>query len=157
MGDIDELRSDLEAARAELLASFEGIPQEEFSHRPPEGADAERWAVRDVLWHAGLQEDWRRRVIDEGVNGRAISPFEPRRRPAIANTPEYLHEWLEQCRRPLLALLRRLPDGALDREFALADGDRRTPRALLDELARLDHDAAERVRTLRTLPSADER
>ncbi|MEX1021942.1 MAG: DinB family protein [Dehalococcoidia bacterium] len=163
MSDIDDLRADLDAARADLLASFEGIAQDEFARRPPPedgdgaGDPEERWPVRDILWHAGLLEDWLRRVVDEGVSGRPISRYEARRRPAIANTPDYLREWLEQSRRPVLSLLGRLPADALDREFTLPEEEVRTARRLLAHIAQHDREHAEQVRALRALPAPEER
>lgn len=152
MSDIERLRADLEAAREELLASLEGIPAGEFA-RVPEGDALEpgdrRWSIRDVLWHVGLVEDWTRLTIDQAIRERLPAPHAHRDRPALAETPEYLGEWLEQCRRPLLALLRRLPDDALDRVFALSDGDPRMVRTMLEHIVEHDREHAARIRALR--------
>jgi len=154
MSEIARLQADLEAARGDLLASFAGISAAAFARQPPahEGETSDRlWSVRDVLWHAGLVEDWVRRAIDQGVNGRAVTPYAHRDRPAIAETPEYLVEWLEQCRRPLLALLRRLSDDALDTPVALADGTLRTPRRMLEHVAAHDREHVLQIEALQRL------
>ncbi len=129
VSEIDQVRDDLDAALADLIASVEGMTPEVFE-RAVAGD-----SPRDRLWRAGLVEDWTRRAVDQGVSGREVDAFHDRERPAIAQTAEYLVMWLEQCRRPMLALLRRLPDDALDREFALALGERTTARGLLAALA----------------------
>jgi len=152
MSDIERLRADLEAARRELLGSFEGITAEEFE-RVPEASDSapddRRWSIRDVLWHVGLVEDWIRRTVDQAIGDRTPAPYAHRERPAIAETPEYLAEWLEQCRRPLLALMRRLPDDALDRVFTLSDGDQRMVRPMLEHVAHHDREHAAQIGALR--------
>ncbi|MPZ99658.1 MAG: hypothetical protein GEU80_10050 [Dehalococcoidia bacterium] len=156
MTTANELRDEMAAARAELLASLEGVTQEDFV-RPPLGEVTEgeqRWPVRDVLWHVGLLDDWFRRMIDQARGGRAIDRFEARRCPAHLNTPELLREWLEQTRHPTLVLLEKLDAEALDRPFTLPAGERRTPRYLLGYLARHDREHAAQVRTLRAPPDA---
>ncbi len=147
------LAEELQAARLELLAAMEGISQDDFE-RPPAGASeqsegGERWAVRDVLWHVGLVEDWLRRVVSQASAGRPLDRYQVRQRPAITSEVEHLREWLDQCRRPTLALLRRLPEDHLDREFTLPEGEVRTARRLLTHIARHDRQHAEQVRTLR--------
>jgi len=134
---IDQVRDDLDAALLELIASVEGIEPEVFER--PIADDS----LRDRLWRVGLVEDWTRRAVDQGVSGREVGAFHDRERPAIAQTPDYLVMWLEQCRRPTLALLHRLPDDALDRDFALASGERTTARGLFATLVeRQQADAA---------------
>lgn len=145
MNDIERLRADLEDARGELLAAFQGIPQDAFERPCVERPTGEPWAVRDVLWHIGLVEDWTRRAVDQGVRGETPPADAPRTRPEIAQTPEYLGAWLEQCRRPLLALLRRLPEDALERSFALADGQATTTRRMLERVAAHDREHAEQI------------
>lgn len=147
MGDIEQLRAVLDEARADLLASFEGIPDEVFV-RPGDPERASR-SVRDTLWHVGLLEDWTRRAVQQGIEGREPAPYAPRGRPEIAETPAYLAEWLDQCRRPLLALLRRLPEDALDRTFTIAGGESTTARMMIEHLADHDREHAARVRALR--------
>lgn len=152
MSEIERLRAELEAARTELLASFEGITADEFARVPKAGSvepGDRRWSVRDVLWHVGLVEDWIRRTVDQAIGDRTPAPYAHRDRPAIAETPEYLGEWLEQCRRPLLALMRRLPDDALDRVFTLSDGDRRMVRPMLEHVAHHDREHARQIEALR--------
>ena len=156
-GDIEQLRVELDGARAALLASFEGITQAAFERVPEAPADDpadQRWSVRDVLWHAGLLEDWVRRTVDAAVNGREVKLYAHRDRPAIATTPEYLGEWLEQCRRPMLALLRRLPDDALDRPFTLPDGSPRMPRLMLAYVAAHDLEHVAQIEALREIGRA---
>lgn len=150
-GDLERLSAELESARAELLASFEGISRAAFE-RVPEADDAggdadagRRRSVRDLLWHVGLVEDWTRRTVDQGVNGRDTAPYEHRDRPAIAQAPEYLVAWLEQCHRPLRALLRRLPEDTLDRPFTITTGESQTPRQLLEHLAAHDREHAAQI------------
>jgi uncharacterized damage-inducible protein DinB len=151
MSDLDDLRADLVAARAELLATLDGLTPEEFT-RAPAGEvteDEARWPIRDVLWHVGLVEDWLRRVSGQGVEGRPIDGYNARSRPALAQDVAYLVEWLEQCRRPLLALLGRIPEDALDREFTLPEGEVRTARRLITHIARHDREHAVQIRALR--------
>lgn len=152
MDEIERLRADLEAAREELLASFEGITAEEFARVPEAGSDDpddRRWSIRDVLWHVGLVEDWIRRTVDQAIGDRTPAPYAHRDRPAIAGTPEYLGEWLEQCRRPLLALMRRLPDDAIDRTFTLSNGEPRMVRPMLAHIAHHDREHARHIEALR--------
>lgn len=155
----DALRAELDDARGELLASVDGITQDEFARRPPGGASEadERWPVRDVLWHVGYSDDWTRRAVDRGLRGEAAPPFEHRRRPAYLNTPELLREWLDQSRRPTLSLMRRMRDDDLEREVRLASGRSRRIGDLLREAAAHDREHAEQVRALRALPPAPER
>lgn len=147
MGDIAQLRAALDEARTDLLAAFEGIHHEVFV-RPDEPGPGSP-SVRDMVWNAGLFEDWTRRVVQQGVEGREPPPYTPRERPAMAETPGYLVEWLEQCRRPLLALLRRLPEDALDRAFTLTGGESTTARRMLQQLVEHDRAHAARIRALR--------
>ncbi len=145
MREVERVWADIEAARADLFEALTGISQAAFEEVPP-GDDL---SVRDALWRIGLVEDWTRRAIDQGVHGRPVSAYVPRARPAIAQAPEYLAEWLAQCRRPLLALLLRLPDDALDASFTLADGEVRSARGLLADLVERDRAHTERVLSLR--------
>lgn len=151
MGDLDGLRAELAEARAELLATLEGLTQEEFVQAPPGEAtdDEARWPIREVLWHVGLVEDWLRRVSDQGVAGRPIGGYRARTRPAVTGDVAALVQWLEQCRRPVLALLERIPEDALDREFTLPEGEVRTARRLFAHIARHDREHAAQVRVLR--------
>ena len=153
MGDIDRLRANLEGARDELVAAFEGISQDAFERRCIERPAGEQWAIQDVLWHIGLVEDWTRRAVDLGIRGVTPTAYAERARPAIAQTPEYLGAWLEQCRRPLLVLLRRLPDDALDASFTLADGESTTVRGMLERVIAHDREHAHRIATLVRGPS----
>lgn len=143
MSRVDHLRTGLEAALADLISALEGIAEEAFE-QAHNGS-----SIRDLLWRLGLHEDWTRRAVDQGISGRPIDGFVERDRPSIAQTVEYLITWLEQCRRPTLALLRRLPEDALDREFTLATGESTTAAQLLDALARRLHADATQVRAWR--------
>ena len=129
LSEVDELRSVLDESVTELLDAIAGIPQADFE-TAREGPPA-----RDLVWRAGLVIDWTRRAVDQGTSGREVDAFLDRERPGIAQTPEYLATWIEQCHRPMLALLRRLPDDVLDRELVLATGEERTPRTMLSLLA----------------------
>jgi len=121
-----------------LCDAVVGISQEDFE------AAREGPPIRELVWRAGLVIDWTRRTVDQGVAGRDVVAFLERERPGIAQTPEYLATWIAQCHRPMLALLRRLPDDALDHEFVLATGDARTPRTMLSLLADELREDAER-------------
>ena len=145
MDEIDRLRSDLDKALAGLIEGVAGIAQEAFER--PRGDTS----IRDRMWRAGLVEDWTRRAVDQGLAGREVAIMVDRDRPAIAQTPDYLITWLEQCRRPTLALLRRLSDDALDQQFTLTAGESTRPRALLEALAGRLRDDAEQVRAWRAL------
>lgn len=159
MSETADLQRELAAARAELLAALEGVTQEQFVRRPPGPVtdDEARWPLRDVLWHVGVYEDWVRRVIGQGLDGRPVVPFEARQRLAHLNTPPLLHEWLDQSRRPTEVLLQHLHDADLDREFEVPGRGPRRPRALLAGLARHDRNHAEQVRALRALPPPEAR
>ncbi len=151
MSDLDDLRTELQAARAGLLATLDGVTPEEFM-RAPAGEvteDEARWPIRDVLWHVGLVEDWLRRASGQGVEGRAVQGYHARECPALAQDVAYLVEWLDQCRRPLLALMNRIPEDALDREFTLPEGEVRTARRLITHIARHDREHAVQIRALR--------
>jgi len=152
MSEIERLRGELEAARADLFGALDGIAQDAFEWMPPSADDPR--STRDALWQLGLLEDWTRRAIDQGVHGRAVAPYLARERPAIAQTPEYLAEWLVQCRRPLLALLLRLPDDALDAAIELASGEEASPRRLLADLAARDREHARRIEGVRLASTA---
>lgn len=127
--DIAVTAARLEAALDALRAAFEGMPAEVFTSSAP----GER-SPRDLLWWAGLREDWVRRTVAAALGGRPLPAFDDRPRPAIAERADYLLTWLDQCHRPMLALLRRVPEDALDREVVLSDGAVTTPRLLLDAL-----------------------
>ncbi len=143
LSEVDELRSALDESVAGLIDAIAGIPQADFeaTHEGP--------PVRDLVWRAGLVIDWTRRAVDQGSSGREVDTFLDRERPGIAQTPEYLATWIEQCHRPMLALLSRLPDDVLDRELALATGESRTPRTILSLLADELHADAEHIRRWR--------
>lgn len=145
MSDIEGERAaiaeDLTAARSELLDAVRGASPAAFAGGPGRALSA-----RDIAWEAGLREDWARRAVALGVEGRGVEPYQPRPRPAIAQTRAYLEEWLEQCRRPTLALLRRLEDDDLDREFTLPEGEPATARGLLLDIARRDRQHAAQMR-----------
>lgn len=159
MSETTDLQTELAAARAELLAALDGVTQEEFARRPPGPVtdDEARWPIREVLWHVGVYEDWTRRSIAQGLDGRPVAAYEARQRPAHLNTPALLLEWLEQSRRPTEVQLRRLDDADLDREFEVPGRGPRRPRAMLGGLARHDRGHAEQVRALRSLPPTEER
>lgn len=153
MGDIGELRADLDAARADLLATLAAVTPEEFERRPPPSpGDDERWSMREALWHVGLVEDWLRRVISKAMAGDAIPGYHWREPPPLAATLAYLVEWLEQSRRPTLALLARLAEDRLDEEFTLPGGEVRTARRLLRRIALHDREHTAHVQALRALP-----
>lgn len=152
--DLEALLDALARARAELLATIEGVTQEAFV-RPPsiplptaDDLDDPRWDVRDVLWHAGLLDDWYRLLIDQGLGGRPLAPWKAGSRPDHLQTPDFLREWLAQTRGALLARARRLTAADLDAEFTPPDGEPRTPRRLLEHLARHDRGHAAQVRAL---------
>ena len=150
MGDLERIVADLEAARTELLAAFDGVDQDTFDRQPFTIDPTDRaWNIGDVLWHVGLVEDWIRRTVDQGVSDRDPAPYVHRDRPTIARTPDYLREWLEQTRRPLLALLRRLPEDELGRIFVLSDGERRMVRPMLEHIAAHDREHAQQIAALR--------
>lgn len=69
--EIEALLAALDEARAALLGAFEGITQEAFERPSPAPAatEDERMSVRDVLWHAGLLDDWYRLLIDQASAG----------------------------------------------------------------------------------------
>ena len=156
MSDIDDIRSDLEGARADLLDALEGVTQEEFDRRPPGEItdDEQRWPIVQILWHVGQTDDRFRRIIEQGLEGRTSPPHPARPRPAHLTTPPLLLEWLEQSRRPTTALLRRLTDADLDFEMVRPDGTTRTPRRYLALLVNHDHEHATQARTLRALEEA---
>ena len=133
MSEVEQLRAALDESVTRLVQAISDISQVDFE-RPREGSQAGS-TIRDTAWLAGLVMDWTRRAVDQGLSGRPVDTFLDRERPAIAQTPEYLATWIDQCHRPMLALLRRLTDDALTREFALATGERRTPRTMLSLLA----------------------
>jgi len=151
---IDALRADLEAARADLLAAVEGVSAEAFV-RADEAGDSR--SVRDVLWEAGQVEDWVRRTIDQAVGGRAVDAFVLHPRPERLTTPDYLLAWVDQTRRPLASLLRRLNDADLAVEVRAPGAVPRTVRGLLERLAADEQEHAERVRALRALANAEGR
>ena len=153
MSDIDDLRVELDAARAALIEALAGVTQAEFERRlPPSPHDDESWSIRETLWHVGLMEDWHRRVISKALSGEAIPDYHRREPPTIAQTLEYLLEWLEQSRRPTLALLRRLPEDRLDEEFTPPDGEVLTVREVLGRIALHDHEHATHIQRLRATP-----
>lgn len=151
--NISDIQHDLETARAVLLASLEGVTQEQFDRPPPgEVTDEERrWPIVEVLWHVGALEDRFRRAIDQAIGGRPILADPPRPRPAHLTTPAPLLEWIEQSRRPTEALLRRMTEADLDVEMKRPDGSIRTPRWYLRVIANHDRAHAEQVRDLRAL------
>lgn len=149
MSSIDRLVAELEGARAALLASVAGTPQDVFEADVIEDDTGYGTSIRDLLWHVGLFEDWTRRTIDVALRGDTPGAYVPRPRPGIAQTPEYLGEWLAQCRRPLLALLRRLPEDALDASFTLPDGQSVTAKGMLEQVTARDRKHAERIRSMR--------
>jgi len=140
MSHLDQARAELDAARAELLDAIAAV-------------GAGTTALLDLLWRAGLVEDYRRRVISHAVQGKPTPPFLDRPRPPIADSTAYLVEWLEQSRRPLRSLLERTPEGELDVSVTMADGGTTTPRELLRLIARDDRADAEHVRRLGSEPS----
>ena len=155
MSAIDEIRRDLEAARADQIAAREGGTQAEFDRRPPGEVsdDEQRWPIVEVLWHIGQVEDRFRRAIDQGLDGRPVVADPTRPRPAHLTTLALLREWLDQSRRPTESLLRRMTDAALDVEITRADGSTRTPRRYLAIIANHDHEHAAQVRALRAVES----
>lgn len=149
---IDTLRAELEGARADLLAAVEGISADAFV-RTGEADDSR--SVRDLLWEAGQVEDWYRRTIDQAVGGRAMDAFVLHPRPERLATPDYLLAWVDQTRRPLLSLLRRLGDADLAAEVRAPGAAPRTVRGLLEGLAADEREHAERVRALRASAEAE--
>lgn len=151
---IDALRAELEVARADLLAAVEGTSAEAFV-RAGEAGDLR--SVRDLLWEAGQVEDWYRRTIDQAVGGRAVDAFVLHPRPERLATPDYLLAWVDQTRRPLLSLLRRLDDADLAVEVRAPDAAPATVRVLLERLAADERDYAGRVRALRAFTNTEGR
>jgi DinB superfamily len=152
--DLEALLESLASARAALLATLEGVTHVAFV-RPPstplptsDHLDDGCWSARDVLWHAGLVDDWFRLLIDQGLGGRPLAPWKASTRPDHIETPAFLQEWLAQTRGALLARAHRLSPADLDAEFVLPEGERRAPRDLLADLARHDRDHAAQVRSL---------
>jgi len=155
MSEIDDLRAQMQQARAELLAALDGVTQEQLERQPPPGAEGEaQWSMVEVLWHVGHTEDRLRRTVDQALGGRPITDDAPRSRPAYLVTRELLTAWLEQTRRPTEVLLRDMAEADLDREFLRPNGSTRTPRWVLELLVRHDRDHAAQVRTLRELEPA---
>jgi hypothetical protein len=156
---IDDLVRELEAVRAEFLAALDGITQEQFVRRPPGevGEGEERWPVRDVCWHLGQYDDFQRRVILAGSEGRAVPPNQPTRRPAHLNTPDLLREWLSQSRRALIVLASHLDEDALNREFEGSNGRALTARGILKWIAIHERSHIAQVVSLRAQPPAEER
>lgn len=139
-------RDEIEASRAALLAALEGITQAEFE-READGA-----CVRELLWAHGQREDWYRRSIDQAVGGRPVDGFALHPRPERLSTPDYLLAWIDQTRRPVLALLRRLAAEDLGVPVRTPDGAERTPRAILAGLAEEERALADAVRAARSAP-----
>jgi hypothetical protein len=147
--DITATVARLEAALGALRDAVAGMSPEAFAADGPAGP-----SPRDRLWRAGLREDWMRRTVAAALGGRPLPAFEDRPRPAIAESADYLLTWLEQCHRPTLALLRRVPDDALDREIALRDGTT-TPGLLFEALAAEFEETAGHVRIRQHAASAE--
>jgi hypothetical protein len=140
--DLEALLETLEEARAALLAALESVSQDAFE-REDEGQ-----SLRDVLWHAGLLDDWCRLLIDQSLGGRPLARWKAQERPPHLERLELLREWLTQTRGALLARARRLSAADLHLEFTLPEGECRTPAQLLEELARQDRARAAQVRAL---------
>ncbi|MDP2328186.1 MAG: DinB family protein [Dehalococcoidia bacterium] len=151
---LDALRAELEATRADLLAAVEGISVKAFVRA---GGAGDPRSVRDVLWEAGQVEDWYRRTIDQAVGGRAVDAFVLHPRPERLATPDYLLAWVDQTRRPLLSLLRRLTDGDLEVEVRAPGAVPRTVHGFLERLATDEREHAERVRALRAFTNTEGR
>ncbi|MGE3855745.1 MAG: DinB family protein [Dehalococcoidia bacterium] len=161
MSAIDDIKQELDEARAELLEALDGVTQEEFEHKPvaQDDSDEDHWSILQVLWHVGLTEDRFRRTIDQALDGREVTTDPPRERPAHLTTPALLLEWIAQARRPTEALLRRMTDADLAIEIPRPDGSTRTPLRYLQILVNHDRDHAGQVRALRqleTMPSGGE-
>ncbi len=153
MTALQDIHADLQAARAELLVALEGITQEELERQPlgADDQDEQQWSIVEVLWHVGHTEDRLRRTVDQALSGRPITDDAPRTRPAHMVTPMLLLAWIEQARRPTEALLRRMTDADLDREFVRPNGSTRTPRWVMELLARHERDHAGQVRDIRSV------
>jgi len=145
--DIGALEASLHEARAALLDAVDGVTEAEFAQATPDDA-----SIRDLLWRTGLQEDWARRTVSLASAGRPLPAFQARPRPPVTSEVSHLLAWLEQCRRPTLALLRRLTEDDLRREFTLPDGETTTALDLLASIASHQHAHAEAVRALRGRP-----
>ncbi len=158
MSALDDLRTDLDAARADLLAALDGVSPDDFL-RPPAAAASpgdERWSIRDVAWHVGIYDDFVRRWMDATRRGAALPVLERRTRPVHMQTPDLLRAWLDQSRHATLVLLGKLAggpgtEGAADLDVArpTADGGRRSFREALAFLAKHDREHAAQVRALR--------
>lgn len=140
---LDSMRAAIEASRDALLAALDGLTQPEFE------SGAGGTSIRDRLWEHGQREDWYRRSMDQAVGGRAVDGFALHPRPERLSTPDYLLAWIDQTRRPLLALLRRLRDADLDVAVRTPDGAVRTPREILHGLAAEERALADAVRAAR--------
>lgn len=156
MTNIDDIQSELSAARADLLDALEGVTQEQIDRRPPGEItdDEQRWPITDVLWHVGHTEDRFRRTIDQALGGRDVAMEPVRARPAHLTTLPLLLEWLEQSRRPTETLLRQMTDEQLEFEIPRPDGTTRTPLRYLEILVSHDHAHADQVRALKALPAS---
>lgn len=145
--EIDTLEAELREAREVLLSAIDGITPEAFVREASDGR-----SVRETLWHTGLMEDWARRTVSLASAGRPLPAFHTFQRPQVTSDVAHLLAWLEQCRRPTLALLRRLPEDVLHREFALPDGGTQSGAGLLMHIAQHDRAQAARIRALRGQP-----
>ncbi len=131
MGDrLDAVLGALAASRAALAEHLDRLTDD----------DLQRAEVADLLWEAGVADDWTRLVIDQSLDGRALAPRAPRARPAYLMTRELLRAWLDQTRGVLVARVRRLADADLERSVDLDGGRRQTYATLL--LDAVERDAA---------------
>ena len=113
----DEQHGQLDASRAELLALVRELPHETIVWRP-DGAsnpDDERWAIRDVLWHVGEQEQRWHRWMTAAARGEQLDDFSRQPRPARVNTLPQLLDWLDETRSATLTLLDGLDAAELER------------------------------------------
>ncbi|MCC6236048.1 MAG: hypothetical protein IT299_00585 [Dehalococcoidia bacterium] len=124
--------SALATSRAEFSSILELLAPDDF----------QRPEVADQIWRAGAADDRARLVIDQSLAGRTLTAPPHRARPAYLVTHELLLAWLAQTRGALVARVRRLASGDLDRSLDLDGCERRTIAALLQEASERDAAAA---------------
>ena len=151
MATLAEFRAQLNEAREALLALVRELPHEALVRRPATtpSDDDERWAVRDVLWHVGEQEQRWRRWIAAAQRGEQLAEFARQRRPAHANALPQLLDWLAETRDATLELIGDLATAKLRRPHpSPRRGDELSFEQVLGLLVRHDRMHAEQVQDL---------
>lgn len=145
-----EQHAQLDASRAELLALIRELPHEAILWRP-DGAsnpDDERWAIRDVLWHVGEQEQRWHRWMTAAARGEQLEDFSRQPRPARVNTLPQLLDWLDETRSATLTLLDGLDAAELERPRPSPWNVELSFERVAGLLTRHDRSHAEQVRAL---------